>query len=72
MCSLLEIHARLVAERGGGCVHCGKEDHRLLLWVHRRGRMEFSIAGMNLLRPKEQLQKEIEKFDLECVACHKR
>jgi hypothetical protein len=33
--------------------------------------MEFAIAGMNLLRPKEQLQKEVEKFDLICVSCKK-
>ena len=71
MCSLLEIHKALVEQRGGGCVHCGKSDHRLLEWVHARGRMEFTIAGMNLLRPKEQLEKEVEKFDLICVACKK-
>ena len=70
---LIRIHAELIIQHGGTCEICGCTDSDRLMFVHRPGHwQEFSLSGMNLIRPKEQLDKEIRKCEILCPDCVQR
>jgi hypothetical protein len=70
MCNtIMAVHTMFCNERGGGCVKCGDLNAERLQWVHVRGWQDFPLRGMNLLKPINQVRKELEKCDLVCVSC---
>jgi hypothetical protein len=54
-----------------GCVRCGFDDHRALVFHHRVPALKkFNIGGTGLNSGIPQLVKELRKCDVLCANCH--
>ena len=71
MHELMEKFEQIVTDHGGQCIKCGEKAIERLEFVHKRGWQHFIISGMNLYRPKFQIDAEVKKCDLLCSRCKK-